>query len=310
MFLKNTKFSQSNLTLWDTDRQNPLAAGPRIPEQCVLIHLFLAFASCQMQQALWDTGSSDTGSSTKLIRVENQLEEKITFLRSVNIPGKRNLNWILLCSLINYAHEWAKILVNKNLSSGKIIEIRVVLNLPNNSSVADRFSHTPKMHLLELCCLTCDTDLETSLGPWTEFCCLTKTNRAVTWSNGAVPPEEVKPPSPEAEMLNDVENLHGFLDVANFRLLSDDEVDVNVGVDEVPVGAAAHGALDAHEAVLLHTHRAVTCHSCCCSSWAQGTAKAAPRTSHSYRQKRLKHELEQKSWSHQRSPLRTKESST
>lgn len=76
-------------------------------------------------------------------------------------------------------------------------------------------------------------------------------HRQPTWSNCAVPPEEVKPPSPEAEMLNNVKNLHGFLYVADFRLLSDDEVDVNVGVDEVAVGAAAHGALDAHEAVLL-----------------------------------------------------------
>lgn len=59
-------------------------------------------------------------------------------------------------------------------------------------------------------------------------------------------------------MLNDVEDLHRFLDVANLGLLGDDEVDVHVGVDEVAVGAAAHGALDAHEAVLLQTHRAGT----------------------------------------------------
>lgn len=59
-------------------------------------------------------------------------------------------------------------------------------------------------------------------------------------------------------MLDDVEDLHGFLDVADLGLLGDDEVDVDVGVDEIPVGAAAHGALDAHEAVLLQAHRAVT----------------------------------------------------
>lgn len=94
---------------------------------------------------------------------------------------------------------------------------------------------------------------------------MVKNNTAVTWSNSAVSPEEVKPPSPEAEVLNDVKNLHRFLYVADFRLLSDDEVDVNVGVDEVSVGAAAHGALDAHEAVLLQTHRAVTCHAYSCA---------------------------------------------
>lgn len=168
------------------------------------------------------------------------------------------------------------------------------------------------MYLLEICCLTCDIDLETFSGPWNEFYCLSKTNTAVTWSNCAVPPKEVKPPSPEAEMLNNVKNLHRFLYVADFRLLCDDEVDVNVGVDEVPIGAAAHGALDAHEAVLLHTHRAVTCHTYCCGRWAQGTAKAVLSTVHPTltREKSLKHELEQKSWNYQRSHLRTKQSNT
>lgn len=116
--------------------------------------------------------------------------------------------------------------------------------------------------------------------------CLIKNTTAVTWSNCAVSPEEVKPPSPKAEMLNDVKNLHRFLYVADFRLLSDDEVDVNIGMDEVPVGAAAHGALDAHEAVLLQTHRAVTWHTYCCARSAQGTARAALGTSHSYRRQK------------------------
>lgn len=35
----------------------------------------------------------------------------------------------------------------------------VVINFANNSSVTDRSSHPPKMCLLEMCCLTCDTDL-------------------------------------------------------------------------------------------------------------------------------------------------------
>lgn len=54
------------------------------PDPCISMH----FASCQMQHPLWDTGSSDTGNSTKLIGVENQLEKEITFLRIVNIWGK------------------------------------------------------------------------------------------------------------------------------------------------------------------------------------------------------------------------------
>lgn len=72
-----------------------------------------------------------------------------------------------------------------------------------------------------------------------------------TRPDGAVPAEQVEAPPPQAEVLDDVEDLHGLLDVADLRLLRDDEVDVHVGVDEVPVGAALHGALDAHQAVLL-----------------------------------------------------------
>lgn len=52
-------------------------------------------------------------------------------------------------------------------------------------------------------------------------------------------------------MFNYVKDLHRFLDVADLGLLRDDQVDVHVGVDEVPVGAALHGAFDPHEAVFL-----------------------------------------------------------
>lgn len=142
---------------------------------------------------------------------------------------------------------------------------------------------------------------------------MSKTKAAVTWSNGAVPPEEVEPPPPKAEMLNDVEDLHRFLYVANFRLLGDDEVDVDVGVDEVPIGAAAHGALDAHEAVLLQAHRTVTV----TPTAGPGEHKGQPgqfwhSTSHHTLagEKSLKRDLEQKSWSYQRSHLRTKQNNT
>lgn len=84
-------------------------------------------------------------------------------------------------------------------------------------------------------------------------------------------------------MLNDVEDLHGFLDVADLGLLSDDEVDVHVGVDEIPVGAAAHGALDAHQAVLLRAHTAVTGTVTVTVLPAQHEGTSKHSTSHSHR---------------------------
>ena len=61
----------------------------------------------------------------------------------------------------------------------------------------------------------------------------------------------MEPPSAQAEVLDDVEDLHGLLDVAHLRLLRDDQVDVHVGVDEVPVGAASDRAFDPHQTVFL-----------------------------------------------------------
>lgn len=76
-----------------------------------------------------------------------------------------------------------------------------------------------------------------------------------TWPDGTVPAEQVEAPEPEAEVLDDVENLHRLLDVAHLRLLGDDQIDIHVGVDEVAVCAAPHRALNTHQAVLLkHTH--------------------------------------------------------
>lgn len=86
--------------------------------------------------------------------------------------------------------------------------------------------------------------------------------RGPTWSNGAVPSEEMEASSPQTEVLDDVEDLHWLLDVADFGLFRDDQVDVHVGVDEVAVGAALHGPFDPHEAVFLGTGRADRSASC------------------------------------------------
>ena len=55
--------------------------------------------------------------------------------------------------------------------------------------------------------------------------------------------EDVEAPLAEAKVLGDVKHLHRLLEGPRLRLLVDDEVDVDVGVDKVAVGGPADGAL-------------------------------------------------------------------
>ena len=73
--------------------------------------------------------------------------------------------------------------------------------------------------------------------------------------DGRVAAEHVQPAPSEAEVLHDVEQLDRLLAAARRRLVGDDQVDVDVRVDEVAVGAAPHRAVDAHQAVLLRAGR-------------------------------------------------------
>lgn len=69
--------------------------------------------------------------------------------------------------------------------------------------------------------------------------------------DGHVPAEHVQTPPSQAEMFHDVEDLFRLLDAAELWFLRDDEVDVYVGMDEVPIRASSHGTLDAHQTVFL-----------------------------------------------------------
>ena len=53
----------------------------------------------------------------------------------------------------------------------------------------------------------------------------------------------------QAEMLDDVEHLDGLVERSRLGLLVDDEIDVDVGVDEITVRRSAHRAFDAHQAM-------------------------------------------------------------
>ena len=59
-------------------------------------------------------------------------------------------------------------------------------------------------------------------------------------------------PSPtQAEMLDNVENLHRPVLVAVGGLLLDYQVDVHIRVNEVAICTASHRSLDSHQAMLL-----------------------------------------------------------
>ena len=69
--------------------------------------------------------------------------------------------------------------------------------------------------------------------------------------DGAVPAKQVKTPSAQAEVFDDVEDLDGFLRAAIGLILVDDQVYVNVGMDEVAIRAALHCAFNAHQTMFL-----------------------------------------------------------
>lgn len=52
-------------------------------------------------------------------------------------------------------------------------------------------------------------------------------------------------------MLNDMEDLNWFLYISHLRLLRNDQVNVHIGMDEIPIGAPPNGTFYSHQAVLL-----------------------------------------------------------
>lgn len=70
--------------------------------------------------------------------------------------------------------------------------------------------------------------------------------------DGGVTTKQVKAAPPQAEVFHYVKNLHRFVLASKLRLIFDDEIDVNIGMDEIPVCAAFYCALDTHQAMLLH----------------------------------------------------------
>lgn len=72
-----------------------------------------------------------------------------------------------------------------------------------------------------------------------------------TRPDGDISAKYVQTATAQAEVFDDVEYLLGLLDTAKLGLFRDDQIDVDVGVYEVAVGASAYSALDAHQAVFF-----------------------------------------------------------
>jgi len=80
-----------------------------------------------------------------------------------------------------------------------------------------------------------------------------RSNRQPSGPDRRVLTKQMEAPAAKTEVLDDVENFHRFFRTAPRLLVCNDEVNVDVGMDEVSVGAPANGAFDSHQAVLLVT---------------------------------------------------------
>lgn len=70
--------------------------------------------------------------------------------------------------------------------------------------------------------------------------------------DGGVTTKQVKAAPPQAEVFHYVKDLHRFVLASKLWFIFDDEINVNIGMDKIPICAAFHCALDTHQTVLLH----------------------------------------------------------
>ena len=71
-------------------------------------------------------------------------------------------------------------------------------------------------------------------------------------SNGRVASEEMKTTTTETEVFDDMVQLDGFIRIAPLRLFGDNQIDVHIGVNEIGIDGATHGAANTHQAMLLN----------------------------------------------------------
>lgn len=69
--------------------------------------------------------------------------------------------------------------------------------------------------------------------------------------DGGVPAKDMESSSSQTKVFDDVEDLTRLVLIPDRRFLRNDEVDVDVGMDEVTVCGSADRAFDPHEAVFF-----------------------------------------------------------
>lgn len=82
---------------------------------------------------------------------------------------------------------------------------------------------------------------------------------SITWSNGRITSKKVQPPAAQTEVFNDVEDLYRLLHISHLRLLSDDQVNVHIGMDEVSISAPTYCPFNSHQTVFLEEMRLKMC---------------------------------------------------
>ena len=75
------------------------------------------------------------------------------------------------------------------------------------------------------------------------------------WSNSAVSTKYMQSSPTKTEMLNHVKYLHWFLFAPIIWLFFYDEIDVNIGVNKIPICTSFHCSFDTHKAMLLKSKK-------------------------------------------------------
>lgn len=76
-----------------------------------------------------------------------------------------------------------------------------------------------------------------------------------TWSNCTISSKQMKASSTKAKMFNYMKNFYRLFYIANFRFFRDNQVNVNISMNEVPICATLNRSFDPHKAVFLNNNK-------------------------------------------------------
>lgn len=76
-------------------------------------------------------------------------------------------------------------------------------------------------------------------------------DRQPSGTNARITAKQMQSSTSQTEMLDDVEYFDWFIVIAKRFLFRNNEIDIDVGMNKIAISGASHGALDAHQAMLL-----------------------------------------------------------